>query len=213
MTAYIGSKNITDIYHGSTLIGQVYHGSVKVYDVNKWEKGEVIKYEKGSSTFEISLPKGVYQVCVTGAGGSGTIWVQASVGFASAGGSGACVEVQFYNPKRQNLKIYAGGSKSGYYQTGEDSYVELGGVRVITARGGRSGDVGSGGDGGTYFISDSLDIVKNIVKKNGNKGSVNLSGSVSAASVSPYDNWGKGQESSSFWGGLRLQYIRYTREE
>lgn len=173
-----------------------------------YEPSTLLVYQTGQYTYKTTLPKGVYQVCVTGGGGSGTWWVAGSYGWGCAGGSGACVEVVFFNPRKQALTIYAGGSVGGGSKPGQASYMDLGGVRMITCNGGGGGPAGSGGAGGVFSINSQLQVLQTIVSSNGRGGSTGFSGSVSAPSVSPYNNWGRGGEGSGEAGGLRLQYLR-----
>lgn len=177
-------------------------------DHDPFDPNQVIVYQSGPKTYETILQRGVYRICLVGAGGTGDTWILSSFGWGSAGGSGACVEVIFRNPKRQNIKIYSPGGLGSRARNGEASYMDLGGVRMITANGGKSGTVGYGGAGGTYYVNPSLEIIQNIKKSNGRSGSVGLSGNASAPSVSPYNNWGFGGEGSSVAGGMRFQYLR-----
>lgn len=181
---------------------------VSIEESNPFEPEQVLINKTGAYTFELDLPKGVYKVCVCGGGGSGTWWIAGSWGWGCAGGSGACVELIFFNPKKQKIILFAGGAVGGGSQAGQASYMNLGGVRMITCNGGSGGPAGSGGAGGTYSINSQLQVLQTIVKNNGRGGSTGFSGNVSAPSVCPYNNWGRGGEGNGDAGGIILTYLR-----
>lgn len=170
-----------------------------------YQKGEVLIKQAGAYTYKAKLHKGVFKICIVGAGGTGTFWVASSMGWANSGGSGAAVEITIFNPKAQEFEIYAPPGLSGYgSQTGGDAYLKIAGVEIARAKGG----IGSG-SGGTYSVNSSAEEVEilKIDGKNGNNTLFGTSGSVHLASVSPYDDWGWADESSSGAGGMRVEYM------
>lgn len=180
-------------------------------DHDPFDPGYIVVYSWGPYTYSATLERGVYRLCLVGGGGSGEIWIASSYGWGSAGGSGAAVELIFRNPKRQSVTIRAGTNRTSRVQDGEDSYMDLGGTRMITAGGGKHGGGNYGGAGGIYSINSGLEIIQNIVSNNGNSGTVSLSGNAIGRSVSPYETWGEGNETYSRAGGLRLQYLRLRK--
>lgn len=68
-----GTVKIGEIYHGGTLIGKVFKGKTKVWDVNPYEKGEVVSYQSPGK-YEGTLSVGVWTVSLCGSGGSGLGW-------------------------------------------------------------------------------------------------------------------------------------------
>lgn len=192
-------------------IRKIYKGSQLVYQYQEYNNNAVLTFQNGEAIYSDELPEGYYKVALGGAGGTGTTWIAASYGMASAGGSGAFVEVEFYNPKKQNITLYAPPYKSGRgSQTGGAGYMNLGGVRMITANGGNGGGAGYGGSGGSYKINSALGATV-IKASNGYGGGTGFSGSVSiTGSVSNYNEWGKGGEYDSEYGGFRLEFLRVS---
>lgn len=174
-------------------------------DHDPFDPEQILVYQTGPYTYKTTLNRGVYRICVVGSGGNGVSWVIPPYGWGSSGGSGAAVEIIFRNPRRQEIVIYAGKTVN---RQGEDSYMNLGGERMITAGGGQDGNINYGGNGGVYSVSPKLEVIQNIKLSNGNKGNVSFSGQTSAASVSPYSNWGAGGEGGAIAGGIRFQYLR-----
>ena len=206
-----GTTKIGEIYYGGTLIGKVFKGKTKVWDVNPYEKGEVVSYQSPGK-YEGTLPVGVWTVSLCGSGGSGAGWMFDGYPWASNGGSGAFAEVTFYNPKSRKIVLFApDGNKAGNLD-GADAYLELDGIRVITAKGGSKGVTAAGGKGGTVTIAESLDVISEV-KNNGNDGGTALgTGEGSGGdSVSKYDEWGAGRRTYSNAGGLRLVYERHVK--
>lgn len=205
MPIYKGNTQIDEIYHGNKLIAEVYKGKTLVYTMNPFEPGtQLSKLSPGD--YKDILPKGVYRIALCGAGNNGTQWWAGSYGWGSSGGSGAFVELVFYNPKKQEIVIHAPDAANG------DAYMNLGGERMITAGGGTAGGTNVGGKGGTYSFNPALDVLDVIKEANGNNGGVALSGSTGGApSVSNYDDWGRGDESGCKAGGELLIYVRYVR--
>lgn len=210
MAIYFNSQQRKKISWNGKNVKQVWCNGKKYFQYESYNPDQVIiSKTAGAYTFNQILPKGVYRIALCGAGGSGQTWVYGSYGWGSNGGSGAFVEIEFENPKDQNVVIYAPPGISGRGQSGQDAYVDLGGTRVITAGGGRAGGVNSGGGAGTYSIT-GINVTKTIKASNGNAGGTGFSGSAGGGqSVSNYDNWGYGRESNSGPGGVILTYLRY----
>lgn len=179
-------------------------GGIKI----PFKKNEILIFSTGEKKYNIMLPKGVYKVCLVGTGASGYTWWFNSYGWGSAGGSGAAVELIFYNPIKQNLELYAGGDINTRSTDGITSYMSLNGQIMVNANGGTRGTT-SGGGGGTYFVSNNCQVLQILTATNGNNGRTALSGGVGIiGSVSPYNNWGTSQEYSAGAGGFRLEYLR-----
>lgn len=165
-------------------------------------------FSAGERLYSTLLPKGVYKICLVGSGGSGYSWWYSSFGWGSGGGSGAAVELIFYNPKKQNIELYAAGEVTSRSTDGKPATMKIEGNTVIIANGGVHGST-SGGTGGTYQIDQSLQVLQILTASNGNNGHTAGSGGVGTiASVSPYNNWGEASEFNAAAGGMRLQYLR-----
>lgn len=212
---YKGSSRIIEVYYCNTALAQteilhIYAQAKMIYKAEAYNPGEVIVKQAGAYTYKGKIAKGVFKICVVAAGGTGTMWVANSMGYANSGGSGAAVEITVYNAKAQEIEIYAPPALSGYgSQTGGDAFVKIGGVLIAKAKGG----IGSGA-GGSYETNTDNGVVNILLTdaKNGNPSKSGFSGSVRVSSVSPYDDWGWANESSSGSGGMRVEYIRYTKE-
>ena len=194
-----GNLLIKEVYRGDKLIGQIYRGSRKVYDVNRFPKGQVLVL-KSPGEYRTTLPRGVFQVAIGGSQGSPTSWVYNKVGWTASGGGGGFIELVFYNPRPREIVLAS-------FSSG-DAYMNLGGARILTARAGANASVNNGGTGGSYTVGSGLDILRTIKAANGNNGRVNLGGEPSLDSVSNYGNWGA---TANRAGGIRLQYLRYVR--
>lgn len=210
---YKNNTLIKKIYKGSTPIKKIYKGSTLIWQADPFEPSTDVFYKTGPATYSGTLPQGVYDLIIAGGGGEGNSWNVYGVVFHNAGGSGAVWEGVFYNPKDQPCKIYAGNVK-------EDSYLELGGVRMITAgKGGNfsGGTTGHPGDGGIITVNSALQIVEERKKSNGKTGARGTTGTAPTASVCSINNWGQGswcQEwKSPNWvaGGVKLVYLRMDK--
>ena len=205
---YKGSTLIKKVYKGSTPIKKIYKGSTLIWQADPFEPGTNVFYKTGPGTYQTTLPQGVYDLIIAGGGGEGRNWNYLGVIFHNAGGSGATWEGVFYNPKDQPCKFYAGNVK-------EDSYFELGGVRLITA--GRGLNEGEGRGGGTITVNSNLQIVTQRKSSNGNTGVRGATGTSPTASVCSLNNWGQGSwceaGDNPNWiaGGVRLQYLRMEK--
>ena len=175
---------------------------------NPYKPQTVLVYSGGEHTFATELPKGVFKVCLVGTGASGISWWFNSYGWGSCGGSGAAVELIFYNPRKQQVELYAGGAITSKGFDGTAAWMKLGGVLMVTANGGTKGGT-SGGTGGTYDINPARQVLQTLTVANGSNGKTGYSGGVgTVTSASPYENWGSSSEGSAACGGLRLEYIR-----
>lgn len=160
--------------------------------------GTILIKHSGEYTYNIKLSRGVYKIALCGSGGTGTAWLASSYGFGSSGGSGAFVEIEIFNPRNQQLQIYAPPARIN---------------RGSQAGGGRPGGAGYGGSGGTYTVNSSSGLITILSTNgiNGKGGGIDFSGSApEGASVSLYDSWGTGREVNSNPGGLRVEYLRYS---
>ena len=205
---YKGSTEIKKLYVGNKQIKKVYKGSQLIWQADPYEPGSDVFYKTGPATFETILGEGVYDLIIAGGGGEGRQWNFGGIIFHNAGGSGAAWEGSFYNPKEQSCKIYAGAVQ-------QDSYLELGGVRMITA--GRGLNEGEGRGGGTITVNSNLQIVTQRKSSNGNTGVRGAQGTRPTASVCSLNNWGQGSWCYSLdapnWiaGGAKFKYLRLDK--
>lgn len=154
---------------------------------NPYKPQTVLVKSSGEHTFTAELPKGVFKVCLVGTGASGISWWFNSYGWGSCGGSGAAVELVFYNPRKQQVELYAGGAITSKGVDGTAAWMKLGGTLMITANGGTKGGT-SGGTGGTYEISPALQVLQILTAANGSNGKTGYSGGVgTVTSASPYE--------------------------
>lgn len=213
---YKGGQNLKKVYVGNQKIKKIYKGTALVWQADPYNPGTVIFNQTGPGTFETELEEGVYDLIIAGAGGNDVRWNYAGVYFHNHGGSGAAWEGQFYNPVKQHCKIYAGSRVDG--GAGQDSFLELGGVRMITAGGGKgsSGTVsGYGGAAGVISVNGALQIVSQRKSTNGNTGGRGVHNSNPTPAVCSLNNWGQGggepDNGSNYSGGAKFQYIRLDR--
>jgi hypothetical protein len=145
----------------------------------------------GTYTFDVAQERTAKIILVGGGGAGGAVWEGHSEG--GAGGSGACV----YIKAKLNAGTYtitngaAAGSLSG---DGGNSTLVKDGVTLITAGGGYGGQGGNGvpGNGGTYTISDNLEIEKKYIVSNGNTGGRGGNMVSGAGGASVYGGYGTG---------------------
>lgn len=179
-----------------------------------YDPGTILIKQSGEYTYNIKLSCGVYKIALCGSGGTGTAWVCGRYGCGSSGGSGAFVEIEIFNPRNQQLQIYAPPARGNRgSQAGGDAVMTLNNVEIVRAGGGRPGGAGYGGPGGTYTVNSSSGLITILSTNgiNGRGGGTGLSGSApGGASVSLYDSWGTGREVNSNPGGLRVEYLRYS---
>lgn len=213
MTLYIGSNKIKDrsstgLYIDNSKIIKAYLGSELVYQFESYNPGTVLSTVTNGNTYSATLGPGVYQLHITGGGGGYANWGAGGYPWAAGGGSAATWEGTFYNPISQNITLYAGAAEA-------DSYMNLGGTRMITAgRGGHAG-VDSGGAAGTLTVGSTLNIVSTSKSTNGNRGPGTTFGwSQTGAASTSSNGWGGGtvlQSGNVQYGGAKLWYIRYNR--
>ena len=179
-----------------------------------YDPGTILIKHSGEYTYNIKLSRGVYKIALCGSGGTGTTWIAGSYGFGSSGGSGAFVEIEIFNPRNQQLQIYAPPARINRgSQAGGDAVMTLNNVEIVRAGRGQPGGAGHGGSGGTYTVNSSSGLITILSTNgiNGKGGGTGFSGSApEGASVSLYDSWGTGREVNSNPGGLRVEYLRYS---
>lgn len=179
-----------------------------------YDPGTILIKQSGEYTYNIKLSCGVYKIALCGSGGTGTAWVCGKYGCGSSGGSGAFVEIEIFNPRNQQLQIYAPPARGNRgSQAGGDAVMTLNNVEIVRAGGGRPGGAGYGGPGGTYTVNSSSGLITILSTNgiNGRGGGTGFSGHApEGASVSLYDGWGTGREVNSNPGGLRVEYLRYS---
>lgn len=159
-------------------INAIYNGSEKVYQYHPYNIGEVLLYGADTGTKTYTLPKGVYQCCVVGGGRTQPYWTRPS---------GAAAEIMFRLTQPTNVEVYSGG-------IGVTAYLKINGVTVVTCTGSTSDSVA-----GQYTIDTSSSYyVSTVMSSNGI-----VSPGLNGASVSPYEEWGKGNTA----GGARLAYV------
>ncbi len=205
---YYNNRLIKKIYKGSQEIKKVYKGSQLIWQADPYEPGSTLIKHIGAYTWEQSLPEGVYDLVIAGGGGNGGRYPYSGVWVFSNGGSGAAWEGRFYNPKQQTIKLYAAANQ----EAGGASYMELGGVRMITCNNGHDNNAlfGQGGAGGTIEVSSSLQVRETRVSANGNKGAdAFYSNPQPTAAVCTVDNWGRGgcYGQDPIAGGFQLKYV------
>lgn len=181
-------------------VKRVYKGSELVWVADPYQPGTVLTDVAGANTYSVWLPAGIYKLILTGGGGNGTdFWTGA--GFMNAGGgSGATWEGEFENPSDQQLTLYAGSGA-------QDSYMDLGGVRMITAGQGGSHSGNSAGGAGVVSVNGSLRVVSASNVRNGNPGK--RTGSYAGGDSVSSRGWGRGgSHLGGEAGGMYLQYLR-----
>ena len=197
---YIGGVQIKKIYQNSVPVKRVYKGSELVWVADPYQPGTVLTDVAGANTYSVWLPAGIYKLILTGGGGNGTdFWTGA--GFMNAGGgSGATWEGEFENPSDQQLTLYAGSGA-------QDSYMDLGGVRMITAGQGGSHSGNSAGGAGVVSVNGSLRVVSASNVRHGNPGK--RTGSYAGGDSVSSRGWGRGgSHLGGEAGGMYLQYLR-----
>ena len=145
----------------------------------------------GTYTFNVAKDRTAKIILVGGGGGGGAAWSGHAAG--SGAGSGACVYIKAklatgtYTITNGAAGLYASGN-------GGNSTLVKDGVTLITASGGAGGGGGGNppGVGGTYSISDGLEVEKEMVAGNGNTGTQGTlyTGGVGGASL--YGGYGRG---------------------
>lgn len=213
MSLYINGSKIKESssyglrFNGSNIVKAYFNGSL-VYQYQSYTPSTLLTTITNNNTYNATLPIGVYQLHITGGGGTKAEWFASKYSFSCGGGSGATWEGLFYNPTSQSIKLYAGGNATA-------SYMELGGTRLITAGGGGNAGAGSSGAPGTLTVNSSLDIVSTSVSTNGNYGAgTTLWGNAPGGASTSTNKWGGGtylQNGGVQYGGAKLWYIRYSK--
>lgn len=135
----------------------------KVYQYNSYEPYKVLCNISGNVSKDITFKRGVYYIRAQGAGGGGgnnNYWSN-----GGGGGSGAGFEGHIYVREEfsSNVTTGAGGANSS---VGADTVIS----GVMTLGGGKGGNSGEAGAGGTLTISEAVTIVKSIIQSNGQAG-------------------------------------------
>lgn len=165
----------------------------------------------GTYTFDVAKDTTARIILVGGGGAGGQVWEGHSEG--GAGGSGACV----YIKARLTAGTYTitnGAAASSLSGNGGSSTLSIDGVTLITAGGGYGGQGGNGvpGTGGTYTISDSLEIEKEYIVSNGNTGGYGGNMVSGAGGASLYGGYGKGGNSRGL-GTSGYIFVELTTDE
>lgn len=198
---YKGSTLIKKVYKGTSSIKKIYKGNQLIWQADPYQPSTVLVDTTGANTYSIWLPSGIYKLILTGGGGTGTDFWGGAGFINSGGGSGATWEGEFENTKDQQLTLYAGANA-------QDSYMDLGGVRMITAGRGLDHSGNSPGGGGSYWVNGSLKIISTSRVQNGNSGTRTGAESAGGPSVSSR-GWGRGGDwRAGSPGGMMLQYMR-----
>ena len=202
MVLYKDNKKIQDIaeygiYYGNMPIKEVYKGSQLIYQYEPYEPSTILYYNSPAS-YIFELYKGYYQIALgagwCGSWNSGVTPSPPTNWFTSRGG-GAFVELIFYNPTKQQIEISAPNA--------DNSYMKLLNEEMIVCNTQKSNSA----TGGTYFISDKLNIISILKASNGNNGGTGPWSAQTVTSVSTYGNWGSTANSN---GGARLEYLGQT---
>lgn len=158
------------------------------------EPTTVIDIQNGESA-AYSLPHGVYQLYITGAGGTlGTYYAANAVWSGFSGGSGSTWEGTFYLSGDTNVQAYAPAANG-------DAYLNINGVRMITAGGGRATTwLNAQNQGGTLTVASGWSpyVMSTTKSVNGNPGKEGIL-AVNGVNVTPPD--GGASTSSLKWGG------------
>lgn len=215
MTIYKGNTKIRDrgsfgVYKGSAPIKRIYKGSQLVYQYESYEPNEVVVDLTNGQTSTVTLKKGVYQVYITGGGGTGgTNYAADSVWYTTSGGSGATWEGTFKLNQDTSIEAFGCGNNA-------DSYLNIGGVRMITAGGGRETTWGhSNPQGGTLTLASgwSSYVVTTDKSVNGNNGTTGVYTVPNGGTTTSSLKWGEGTNITTSgavqYGGVKIQYLRY----
>lgn len=145
----------------------------------------------GTYTFDVVKERIAKIILVGGGGGGGQVWSSHAAG--SGGGSGACVYIK---TKLQpgTYTITCGKAGPVYSNPGGNSTLVKNGVTLITANGGAGGGGGGNppGNGGTYTISDNIEILEEIIVSNGNRGTQGTLYVSGVGGASVYKDHGRG---------------------
>lgn len=169
-------------------------------------KFETIQHsgDNGALTYEDTLPKGTFDLILCSSSGSGATAFN-SIWYFGSGGSGAVWEGKFKNPKKQQIKIYIGKG------AGQEAYMELGGVRMITLTGGSNGSVFNSVSGGAVTINPELNIAETRISGSSKGKTANGYGgnctTISPCTIRPWgDCTASGTGHTQHNGGFKLSY-------
>lgn len=215
MPLYLGSEKVKDrtspgLYVSSSKILKAYLGSDLVYQFETYNPDTVLSTVTNGNTYSTTLGPGVYQLHITGGGGNYGAWAYGGYPWAAGGGSGATWEGIFYISTSMEFVMFGAGARAA-------SYMNLGGVRMITANAGGGGGMGGGGGGGSISVAADFSsyVVSTSVSRNGNAGAgTTFGGSQTGGASTSSNKWGGGtvlQGGAVQYGGAKLWYIRYNR--
>lgn len=212
---YKGSAKIKDrssfgVYKGSQPIKQIYHGSDKVYQYESYNPNQQVVNVANGSTSIVTLKKGVYQLYITGGGGTGgSSYAASSVWYTNGGGSGSTWEGTFKLTEDTVIEAFGCGKDA-------DSYLNIGGTRMITAGGGRATTyLNYHPEGGTLTLASdwSFYVVTADKALNGNNGPDGIQVIPDGGTTTSSLKWGEGTtlhtEGAVQYGGVRIIYLRY----
>lgn len=217
MTVSKGNQKIRErstfgIYKGNQPIKQIYKGSQLVYQYESYNPNQQLVNVTNGNTASITLKKGVYQLYITGGGGSGGVhYAGDGYFFTTSGGSGSTWEGIFYLSKDTPVEVFGCGNNA-------DSYININGTRMITAGGGRATSYGSSQpQGGTLNLASgwSFYVVATQKSTNGNGGSQSVAVIPNGGATTSSLKWGEGTtlhtDGAVQYGGVRIVYLRYER--
>lgn len=195
-------------------IKEIYNGSSLVYQYQPYAANTVLANITNASQ-TLSLKKGVYDLCITGGGGSYASGIYAKgslvVGTRTGGGSGATFEGTFYLPSDSTVVVTAGNY-------GANSTLSVNGTVMLTAYAGVHATAnGSGGAGGTApAINSSLEVLTTRKSTAGNKGaSWSVGNTAKGGDTTSTYKWGEGgtihTSGAVMAGGVRLTYLRVNK--
>lgn len=162
--------------------------------------------EKTQYVYEAILEKGVFCTEVVSSAGTCAAGI-AGVWYFGSGGSGAVWRGFFHNPKKQKIKIVVNLGNAA------ETYLELGGVKMLTLTGGQGGSTGGGGIGGTLKVNPNFKLLKTEIALKGTNGRTgNSAGGGNSYTISPstFRPWGdctnNGWAGKTENGGIYLQF-------
>ena len=200
MSLFFNNKEISELYINNQKIDSAYFNSTLVYTANPYEPNTILKNQNGPLTFDILLPKGVYNLILIAGGGNGTQWAYGGDIWGQGGGSGAGFIGDFYNPIKQSVTFTVGSNT-------QPSFMNFKEIRMITCNQGTNGSTGGPGGGGTIIVDESLQHTASLL--NGKNGSGGLGSGYGGASISTVNNWGQGGGNGrGTAGGIILKYVR-----
>lgn len=166
----------------------------------------------GTYTFNVAKERTAKIILIGGGGSGGQVWSSHAAG--SGGGSGACVYIKA-KLTAGTYTITNGAGASPYSNSGGNSTLVKDGVTLITASGGAGGGGGGNpaGVGGTYSISNNLEIEKEMVVGNGNTGTQGTLYVVGQGGLSVYGGYGAGGNGNGGSGAAGYIFVELTTDE